>query len=542
MTMKHSKRFPPAQQPDIISQHPLAADKSCLISMGDLDVTMQGHKILSGITWCLNPDEHWAFIGKNGSGKTTLLKLIRGDLWPDVESRGKRVYRFGGEEQESSIGIRDHIALVSPELQHAYIRYAWDMRGIEVISTGFFDTPWLHRELTEEQRKSVEKVIHRLNLNDLRDKNFLEMSQGEARKILIARALVSTPDILILDEFCNGLDPSSRRNLLHLIDTVAHSHTQILSTTHKVQELIPSITHVLFLENGKIMKQGMKELLLPSGHRGKVNSKMSTRAPVFSDVKNHALLRQRETTCSYLIRIKDADVYINGKRILQTITWQMNRGENWAFLGKNGSGKSTLMKVILGELHPAGGGKVFRFGGTGDDALWEIRKRIGIISPEIQAEYGHHIQGSEVIQSGFFTATGICHELSRDQMKTVRRWVDFFHLNDVLGKLTDQMSAGEIRKTIIARAMVNNPDILVLDEPFSGLDSATRNDFLGVLEHLSGTGTRIILVTHHLDEIPPSITHIALMDGGRVIAQGKKEDVLPATRSFLLSDEMDQKI
>jgi molybdate transport system ATP-binding protein len=540
--MRHSKRFHPAQQPDIIPQRPLAVDKPCLISMRDLDVTIQGHKILSGITWCLKPDEHWAFIGRNGSGKTTLLRLIRGDLWPDVESRGKRVYRFGEEEQESSIGIKDHIALVSSELQHAYIRHAWDLRGGEVISTGFFDTPWLHQELTEEQHKSVEKVIRRLRLNDLRDKNFLEMSQGEARKILIARALVSTPDILILDEFCNGIDPSSRKKLLHMIETVAHSHTQILSTTHRAQELIPSITHVLFLENGKIMKQGRKELLLPSGHRGKGNSKMSTRVPVFSNVKNHALLRQRNTARSYLLRIKDADVYINDKRILQTIAWQMNRGENWAFLGRNGSGKSTLMKVILGELHPALGGKVFRFGGTGDDALWEIRKRIGIISPEIQAEHGHHIQGSEVIQSGFFTATGICHELSREQMKTVRRWVDFFHLNDVIEKSSDQMSAGELWKTIIARAMVNNPDILVLDEPLSGLDSATKKDFLGVLEHLSGTGTRIILVTHHLDEIPPSITHVALMDGGRIIAQGKKEDVIPITRSFLLPDEMDQKV
>src|SRR5208283_4687066 len=224
-----------------------------IISLSNVSVRLQGRTLLSCITWQLRRGEHWALIGGNGAGKSTLLRLIRGELWPDPGSPGRRLYKFEGPAGESTVGIKKRIALVSAEQHDEYHRKHWNMSGREVVYTGFFDSAWLHQEPAEEQKTAADKLLSAMKLDHLGSKDFLEMSQGEARKILIARALVARPDILALDEPCNGLDISSRRKLLQMVEEIAATGTPVLYATHRVEELIPSITHVLIMDHGKII-------------------------------------------------------------------------------------------------------------------------------------------------------------------------------------------------------------------------------------------------------------------------------------------------
>jgi len=502
-------------------------NKDFIISLSNVSVKIQGRTLLSGITWQLRLGEHWALIGGNGAGKSTLLRLLRGELWPDPGSRGKRLYKFDSAARESPIGIKKRIALVSAELHDAYHRHQWNMSGREVVYTGFFDSAWLHQEPTEEQKIATEKLLCTMKLDNLGNKDFLEMSEGEARKILIARAVVGRPDILALDEPCNGLDFSSRRELLNMVEEIAATGTPVLFATHHVEELIASITHVLIMDRGKIIEQGKKDHVLGGEFLRHLFQQDMPELPPPSGRLNRR--------GNFLIKIRHADVFIKHKKILHDISWVMHKAEHWAIIGRNGAGKSTLLKLIAGDAYPALGGKVQRSAGKDNRSIWDVRKRTGIVSPELQRDYAYDVKGIDAVVSGFFSSVGLYRTATSSQIDTARYWIDFFQLQHLSEKFLSEMSYGEQRKILIARAMANGPDMLIVDEPCSGLDSAARAGFLSFLAQAALSGVALIMATHHLDEIIPLITHIMVMDKGRIIAQGKREEIIKSHRDLLLS-------
>ena len=497
-----------------------------LIDIRNVDVTLRGQRVLTDVSWQLKEGEHWAVMGANGAGKSTFLKLIRGDLWPDQGSRSRRTYYLTGTMQESPVGVKEGIAFISPEAQDAYVRNQWDLSGKEIINTGFFDSVWLHQEPDAEQKAYAERIIHLMKLEELGDKGILAMSEGEARKVLIARALVSRPRVLLLDEFSGGLDIPSRGKMLRLVERIAQSGTQVVCTTHRASELIPSISHILFLKEGKILCQGKREEVLTPENLPLAVGNVFFRVRGIRRKDVSVPVKTPRRNGSHLVKIRKADVYIEGKRILEGINWQIARDENWAVLGRNGAGKSTLLKLIRGDLHPAFGGEVRRFGGVKNADIRDMKKRIGYVSSELQANYDYPLTGEEVVLSGFFSSIGLYGEVTGDQKQIARRWMRFFRMEAYANKDVRSMSYGEFRKILMIRAMVNDPDILILDEPCSGLDIAARQEVLAILEKLSKTGTGIILVTHHLEDLIPSVSHVLLMDGGRIIARGKREAVL----------------
>ncbi len=496
-----------------------------IISLTNAVVRIQGRTLLSGITWQLRQGEHWALIGGNGTGKSTLLRLIRGELWPDPGSPGKRLYNFDGAVQESPIGIKKRIGLVSAELHDAYHHNQLNMSGLEVVYTGFFDSAWLHQEPTEEQKTAAAKLLRTMKLDNLGSKDFLEMSQGEARKILIARALVARPAVLALDEPCNGLDFSSRRKLLHMVEEIAAAGTPVLYATHRIEELIPSITNVLIMDHGKIIEQGEKDRVL-AGERVHYTS-----GPDMTELPPPSGRRSRRG--NFLIKIRHAEVCIKQKKILHDISWVMHKAEHWAIVGRNGAGKSTLLKLICGDVYPALGGEVQRFGGTDNAGIWDLRKRIGIVSPELQRDYAYDVKGFDAVVSGFFSSVGLYCAATSGQRDAARHWIDFFQLQHLSEKFLSEMSYGEQRKILIARAMANSPDILIVDEPCSGLDRAGRAGFHSLIEQVSRSGTALIMATHHLDEIISLITHIMVVEKGRIIAQGGKEEIIKSHQELL---------
>lgn len=224
--------------------------------------------------------------------------------------------------------------------------------------------------------------------------------------------------------------------------------------------------------------------------------------------------------CAPLIRIEHADVYQQRTKVLHQISWQMRRDEHWAILGPNGAGKTTFLQLISGELQPAVGGRIQRFELTDRDTVWDLKRRIGQVSPDLQANYRETITGAQLVVSGFFSSRGLVDRPTRRQRSRAQALFEIFGLANLRRRNIQRLSYGELRKLLTLRALVHNPRVLILDEPFDGLDAAAKADFAEALERVAANGTGLITVTHHLDDLPRCMTHALLLKAGRVVRQG----------------------
>lgn len=248
------------------------------------------------------------------------------------------------------------------------------------------------------------------------------------------------------------------------------------------------------------------------------------------------------------ILLADIDLYIGGTHALRRFSWQADQGQNWAILGPNGSGKSSLIKLLAGQLYPVAKPES-RFLFFGRDRMcpgvniWDIRRRIGIVSPEVQANYLPDWTGLDVVRSGFFASNGVYDTVSSAQENAARDALDRMHAAHLAERRIGGVSYGEARRLIIARALIHDPSMLMFDEPTNGLDPGSAEDFLATIDDLAGTGLSILIVTHHVHEILPTITHVAILKSGAVHRHGTKSEMLTGDNlhdAFGTSFELEQ--
>ncbi len=465
-----------------------------IVELDKCDVLLQGQPVLQNVCWQLHSGENWAFLGGNGAGKSTLLKLIRGDLWPHY-AQGSRRYRFDGAETFSPLRARENITRVSGAQHEKYRRQEWKLVGREVVLSGFFGSELLHQQPTPEQIEQAETLSRELRIEDLMSRDINTLSHGELRKLLIARALIKRPKVLILDEFCSGLDAVSRAQTLQFVEELSTRDIQLLLATHRRDEIVASISHIARLESGRIVAQGRKEDVL---HLPK------PRAPQIEySNRETSKLHQYQT----LVKIENADVFRDGAPILHDINWTWRAGEHWRVRGSNGSGKSTFLKLLAGDLWPAFGGTIERFDNAQFADIWEMKARIGLVSPELQERYSDSVRGWEVVASGFVSSIGVVPKLSPSQRDKVRELLRLCRIENLRDKFITQMSSGEARKVLLARALVNDPAILLLDEPFDSLDADSVLDFKTLLDDAARRGTHLMLVSHHDEDSSSLFTH-----------------------------------
>ena len=245
-----------------------------------------------------------------------------------------------------------------------------------------------------------------------------------------------------------------------------------------------------------------------------------------------------------LIEIRDATVWRGSTRVFERLSLVIEQGERVAILGPNGAGKTTLLKLITRELYPVAEDRpVVRILGSDRWNVWDLRQHIGMVSPDLQNGF---LPGSTVLEavvSGFFSSIGVhaqlWKEVAPEQVKTARSAIRELGLASVRERRFDSLSTGQQRRCLLARALVHDPDALVLDEPTAGLDMAGGFEYLSRLRSLARRGRSLVLVTHHLDEIVPEIDRVVVLNRGRVVADGRKPDVL---KSELLSDVYDTPI
>jgi iron complex transport system ATP-binding protein len=228
---------------------------------------------------------------------------------------------------------------------------------------------------------------------------------------------------------------------------------------------------------------------------------------------------------TFTVQVKNATVYLKDTAALSDINWKVKPLENWAVVGNNGSGKTTLLKLVFGDLLPVEGGEIHWFGSRVWRGLMDIRQKVGFVSAEFQENYDRNVTALEVVESGLFSTIGVWEPVKPHQQKTALDQMRDLGILSLQNKRFRELSYGEARRVLLARALVHRPSLLILDEPCSGLDIPTREKFLQTLQKLSSR-VRLIYVTHHVEEILPAISHVLLLKRGRVYRQGPKQEIL----------------
>lgn len=234
------------------------SDEGQILSVSNLSIQRGDTNILRNLSWQVRPGEHWALLGSNGSGKTSLLLTLTGYMVPtrgEIELLGKR---FGEADWRA---LRERVGLVSSAVRQ---RVPDDEVVLDTILSGRRAMIGFWGKATEKERKQAEKLLRQVRGTHLADRAWRVLSQGERQRILIARALMADPALLILDEPCAGLDPVAREQFLHFLQQLAErpDGPSLLLVTHHVEEIVPAITHALFLKKGRIVATGAKSKVM----------------------------------------------------------------------------------------------------------------------------------------------------------------------------------------------------------------------------------------------------------------------------------------
>lgn len=236
-----------------------------------------------------------------------------------------------------------------------------------------------------------------------------------------------------------------------------------------------------------------------------------------------------------LIEIHDATIWRGTTRVFENLSLDIEQHERVAILGPNGSGKTTLLKTINRELYPVASPDTWiRILGRDSWNVWELRKKIGVVSNDLQQRYESTTTAIEVVVSGFFSSIGVhgtlADRVTREHVDAARRTLAELGIDDLRKTALRHMSSGQQRRCLLARALVHDPVTLILDEPTTGLDLAASFDYLQRIRKLARAGRNIVIVTHHLNEIPPEVDRVILLQEGKIAADGPKAEVLTSNQ------------
>jgi iron complex transport system ATP-binding protein len=231
-----------------------------------------------------------------------------------------------------------------------------------------------------------------------------------------------------------------------------------------------------------------------------------------------------------LLEMKSVTVVRSGKKILDSVSLSIELGEHVAIIGPNGSGKSSLIKTLTKEYYPLAGaeGLVLKIMGKETWNVFELRNLLGIVSGDLQQTYCRQIRVFDVILSGFFSSIGIYynHRVTPEMEARAEEILEFLEISDLADRLMCELSSGEARRVLIGRALVHDPQALILDEPANSLDLKAMHSFRESVRKIAGSGKNVILVTHNLQDVIPEISRVVLIKEGKVFRDGRKEEVL----------------
>lgn len=486
-----------------------------LISIRQANVQFKGAEIFHSLDFNWEKGQQWAIIGDSGRELTAFLELIRGHV---MLSNGEILRPFAAEymEMKNRSGeihsYRDLISFVSQRyefrnrshVQNFYFQQRFNASESE-------DTLTVREYLLKEIPKNPEvwtlqSVLDLLKLNALQDKSVLKLSNGEIRKLALALGLMRQPKIFLMDQPLTGLDTQSRNDFGDFIKILISKGIQVLLTC-LADEIPIGVTHV-----GQISTSGFLNTWKIEEYKQHKKSDLDLG---WNWELLKILLPQTLPKRNFLIRLNDVSVKYASKEILKNISWEVKSGERWSIEGDNGSGKSTLLSLVIGENPQAYSQDIWLFDrkrGSGE-SIWDIKRPTGFVAPELGRFFPSNQTCRKVILSGLFDSMGLFKKISADENALGAHWLRFFGLDMLSETPFNRLSLEHQRWTLLARALIKNPELLILDEASQGMDENQKRLFRLTIEKiLEFSSIALIYVSHYLTDVPKQVNNILVLE------------------------------
>jgi len=433
--------------------------------------------------WNIEAGQHWCLIGTTGSGKSHLARLLQ-----DPDNTPCSFRRFQRPSSCLCVGLEMQQAQLEAEL------YEDDTNFIGRIDYGRSGMELLQQ--TGADSAAIRRLVGQFRIENLMDKGYRMLSSGETRKLLIVRALLEKPALLILDEPFEGLDPASSQLLANFLVDVKEQQP-LLMFVSRLQDIQNWHTHVAVLHQGRLLAQGEKDRVLRDDALRALFYFDSGRLPELPPAL-HA-----PVTFDPLVRMVNSRVVYGETTQFRNVNWELRPGEHTIISGPNGAGKSTLLQLISGD-HP----QCFHNGVTvcghergSGESIWDIKKHLGLVSGVLHQDYRVPGNALAVVVSGLHDSIGLYRPVSDREKQLARQWLVFLGLEAKVRVTFRGLSWGEQRLVLIARALIKYPSLLLLDEPTLALDDQNRFMILACLERIAALGiSTMIFVSHRQDE------------------------------------------
>lgn len=454
------------------------------------------YRLASPINVCLAPGQQTAIVGPNGSGKTLLVNTM----------------------------LRQYPLLDNHEVEYGCGVSGADIRNItfrdsygSADATYFYQQRWNMTEMGESAivRDAFPDIkdpiwkerLHTLfNLPSIWNKQLVTLSSGEMRKYQLARALAVRPKIVIIDSPFIGLDIQTRDMLCRLLESlICEWDIQVILVVARREDIPAFITHAVEVQDkhcSQVMSieefMAESELQIPQPLLPKEMSDLMQSLPE-NGMQSDEIVHCNQVTLQY-----------ENRRILGPLDWTIHKGEHWALLGPNGSGKSALLSMVYADNPQSYACDIALFGrprGTGE-SIWEIKKHIGYVSPEMHRSYCRRYPAIDIVASGLHDTIGLYKKITIEERDACRVWMKIFGITDLEDRDFLELSSGEQRMILLARAFVKNPSLLILDEPLHGLDRKNRTLVMEIIKAFCTNPQKtLIIVTHYPEELPHTIDH-----------------------------------
>lgn len=463
-----------------------------IVAIDHLTLQRGSHSIFSGLSWTIREGEAWAIVGPTGSGKTTLAEVLIGRLpartgqirWPLLDR-----LRASGIRADYPSQVIAHVTFKEESRLFSYVGHYYQQRFEFADSDEPLSLERFLQSGTPAAPAEIAAVAERLGVHTLIEQPFMTLSNGQTRRARLARALLMKPEMLVLDDPFIGLDAQGRADLSTLLG-----------------ELVREGRRIVLICRADAIPDWVTDVQRLPGRTGGVTTRL----------KHEQGAHPRRSPGVPLIELADVSVVHGGRAILDRVTWTVRAGERWAVVGPNGSGKTTLLSLLCGDHPQAYANDVHLFGrrrGTGE-TIWDVKRNVGLVSPEFHLYFTEPLSAARAAATGFFDGVAD-HPTTAAQDNRVCELFDAFDIAPAADRPFRCLSTGEQRLVLLVRALVKRPPLLILDEPFQGLDPDRIERCRDWIDKELSDDQTLLFVTHDPAELPRCVTRTMRLNKGR---------------------------
>ena len=446
-------------------------------------------QLAAPVDFVFGAGEHIAVFGRNGAGKTKLVEIIL----------GRHPVKKGIIEYAFPSPVRKY---VSENVKYLAFK---DCYGGETEQNYYLQQRW--------------------NSWDVDDERIL-LSSGELRKHSLSKVLGTEPCLLILDNPFVGLDAASRLVLGEQLRAIVQGgKTSLMLVLSREDEIPPFMTHVVEVKDEVVLPKkrladwlaergtetcGKEQACGPGQAISTGDAHCNTDSPSSENGPSALQAADAPASSPEIVRLNKVTIRYGERTILKDLDWVVRKGEHWSLTGPNGSGKSTLLGLVCADNPQSYACDISLFGrkrGSGE-SIWDIKKHIGYVSPELHRSFKRDITAERIVANGLRDFHGLFTKANEEEIRTARKCLERFGAGHLAGTSFLNMSSGEQRIVLLARAFVKNADLLILDEPFHGLDDENVRMVRGIIEeYCQNPDNTLLMVTHRMEELPSCIDH-----------------------------------